>query len=84
MKDRIVQWGLTYLKVSRDFLYQKLGTPIHSVSGIRKANILVAVTNTLEAPNENEYQKQNIVIDEREIAIIDKTRIFIEEVNSEF
>ena len=80
LKRNIDVWGAENQKVGVDFIYQNLYKPIYSVSGIRKAQILVAVTDDLESPGDGEYEEANIEIDERQIAIVDRTRIAIEEV----
>jgi hypothetical protein len=79
MKDRIIDWSVKNLWIGRNLKYQKLLTPIHSVPGTGRAKVLITATGTIDTPDESEYAMQNIVVDEREIAIIDKTRIAIEE-----
>jgi len=79
IKNNTVTWGNEELGVGSDFIYQRLNKPIYKVSGIRSADIKVTVTNDLTAPDESEYLAQNIDISERQIAIIDTTRIIITE-----
>jgi len=80
LKNNIDVWGAENQKVGVDFIYQNLYRPIYSVPGIRRATILVAVSDDLAQPDESEYEETNVDVDERQIAIIDRTRINIEEV----
>jgi len=83
IKNSIISWAEGELDVNVDFIRQRLDTPIYSVKGIRDADIKIAVTSTLTAPSTEEYREQNIDISEREIAIVDTTRIFITEMINE-
>ncbi|MDR1902868.1 MAG: hypothetical protein LBQ88_11375, partial [Treponema sp.] len=79
IKDNIDNWGVTNQGVGIDFIYQKLNRPVYDVPGIGFADIKVAATNNLTPPAANDYVSQNIVINERQLALIDKTRIDIQE-----
>ena len=79
MKDNIVKWGLRNLRIGRAFKYQRLHDSIHAVSGILHARVEVTATDTLQPPEESTYAIQNIKMNERQIALIDKTRIKIDE-----
>jgi uncharacterized phage protein gp47/JayE len=79
IKDNIDAWGAKNQGVGIDFIYQKLNLPIYDVDGVGFADIKVAATDDLTPPEDEEYQSQNITITERQIALIDKTRIHIEE-----
>jgi uncharacterized phage protein gp47/JayE len=80
IKDNIDDWGVRNHGVGVDFVYQKLNLPIYAVPGVGFADITVAVTDDLTPPGDEEYQAQNITINERQIALIDKTRISIKEI----
>jgi uncharacterized phage protein gp47/JayE len=79
IKDNIDVWGAKNQGVGIDFVYQKLNLPIYAVPGVGFADIKAAATNDLTPPEDAAYQAQNIVLNERQIALIDKTRIIIEE-----
>jgi uncharacterized phage protein gp47/JayE len=79
LKDLIDNWGAANQGVGIDFIYQKLNRPIYDVPGIGLADIKVAVTDDLTSPTVDAYVSQNIVINERQIALVDKTRIDIQE-----
>lgn len=79
IKNNIDGWGVANLDVGIDLIFQRLLKPIYGVPGIGFAEIKVAATDNLTPPEENEYDAQNIEISERQIAIIDKTRIAITE-----
>ena len=80
IKDRIDEWGIKNQGVGVDLFFQKLNTPIYGVPGIGWADYLVAVTDDLNPPAQGEYAAGNVGINERQIAVIDKTRISIEEI----
>jgi len=79
IKNNIEKWGAENLEVGANFIYQKLNNPIYEVNGISLADIKVAITNNLTAPEEEDYAEQNLEINERQIALIDRTRIIITE-----
>jgi len=81
IKDKIVSWSKKNHGVGVDLIYQRLGIPIYSVSGIAKTKIEVARTTNLNPPEEEEYKSENIEIGEVEIAVFDRGRIFIEEIS---
>jgi uncharacterized phage protein gp47/JayE len=77
LKNKIDEWGAAEQEVGVDLIYQKINKPVYTVPGIGRADITVAVTDDLTPPDDNEYAAQNISIDERQIALIDKTRVTI-------
>jgi hypothetical protein len=79
IKDNIDAWGAANQGVGIDFIYQKLNRPVYDVPGIGFADIKVAVTNDLIPPILGAYASQNVVINERQIGLIDKVRIEIQE-----
>jgi uncharacterized phage protein gp47/JayE len=83
LKANIVAWGASNMGVGIDFIFQRLNKPIYDVPGIRFADIKVAVTSDLTPPIADDYAAQNIVMSERQIAIIDTTRIIITELLDE-
>jgi uncharacterized phage protein gp47/JayE len=79
LKDNIDNWGAANQGVGIDFIYQKLNRPVYDVPGIGFADIKGAVTDDLTPPAAGAYASQNVLINERQIALIDKTRIDIQE-----
>jgi uncharacterized phage protein gp47/JayE len=79
MKDNIDTWGADNQDVGIDFIFQKLTRPIYDVPGIGFADIKVAVTDDTTPPADNAYTATNITINERQIALVDKTRITVSE-----
>ena len=79
IKNNIVAWGAGNLDVGKDLIYQRLNKPIYDVAGIKLADITIAVTDELTPPDGNEFAAQNVEINERQIAIIDTSRIAIME-----
>jgi uncharacterized phage protein gp47/JayE len=79
IKKNIDAWGAANLEVGIDLIFQKLNKPIYSVPGISLADIKVAVTDDLTPPEEEDYAAQNLGINERQIALVDKTRVIIAE-----
>jgi uncharacterized phage protein gp47/JayE len=79
MKENIDAWGAKNQGVGIDFVFQKLNRPIYDVAGVGYAYIKVAATADLTPPEDAEYLAENIVINERQIALIDKSRVSIEE-----
>jgi uncharacterized phage protein gp47/JayE len=79
MKNNIDAWGANNQDVGVDFIFQKLTRPIYDVPGIGFADIKVAVTDDTIPPEEGDYSSTNITINERQIALVDKTRITVSE-----
>ena len=79
IKNNIDIWGAEEMGVGINLIYQRLNIPVYKVSGIGFAEIKIAVTEDLVQPDELAYTAQNVEISEREIALIDKTRVIIEE-----
>jgi uncharacterized phage protein gp47/JayE len=79
IKENIDAWGAENQDVGKDFVFQKLNRPIYDVPGVGFADIKVAATDNLTPPEDAAYQAENIILDERQIAVIDKSRISIEE-----
>jgi hypothetical protein len=52
---------------------------VYDVQGIAFAAIKVAVTVDLNPPVADAYRSENVVISEVEIAILDRTRIIVQE-----
>jgi len=80
IKEGIVSYMEDNQGVGVDFVYQKLNIPIYKISGIGYAEIRVVATTDLTPPADEDYQAQNIAVSERQIAMIDTTRIIIEEI----
>jgi hypothetical protein len=80
IQENITNWGQTAINVGVDFIYQKLFRPVYNVPGIGYADIKVAVTDDLTTPLEDAYVSDNITIEEVEIAVIDKSRIVVQEI----
>jgi len=80
VQDNIINWGHDAINVGVDLIYQKMYRPVYDVPGIGYADIKVAVTTDLTPPDKQEYKSQNIVIGEVEIAVLDKSRIFVQEI----
>jgi hypothetical protein len=79
IKDSIDTWGAANQDVGVDFIFQKLNRPIYDVPGIAFADIKIAVTDDPDPPEDDAYEAANVVITERQIALIDKTRISVGE-----
>jgi hypothetical protein len=79
IQENIISWSHTTLNVGVDLIYQKLFRPVYDVSGIGFAAIKVAVTTDLTPPATGDYQSENIQISEVEIAVLDRTRIIVQE-----
>jgi hypothetical protein len=80
VQENIIAWGDTALNVGVDLIYQKMFRPVYDVQGIGFADIKVVVTTDLTPPEEDVYESKNIEISEVEIAVLDKTRIIVEEI----
>jgi uncharacterized phage protein gp47/JayE len=79
VKDNIAIWGVTNIDVGVDFIFQRLNRPIYEVPGIGYADIKVASTTDLTPPDDEDYTAANIIVDKREIAVIDRSRIDVRE-----
>jgi uncharacterized phage protein gp47/JayE len=79
VQESIISWSETALNVGIDLIYQKMFRPVYDVQGIGFAAIKVAVTTDLTPPAEADYYSQNVEISEVEIAVLDKTRIAVQE-----
>jgi uncharacterized phage protein gp47/JayE len=79
VQENIIAWGQTALNVGIDLIYQKMFRPVYDVQGIGFADIRTAVTTDLTPPSEDGYQGKNVKIGEKEIAVLDKARISVQE-----
>jgi uncharacterized phage protein gp47/JayE len=79
IQENIISWSEGALNVGVDFIYQKLFRPVYDVSGIGFAAVKVAVTTDLTPPAAEDYQSENVPIIEIEIAVLDRTRISVQE-----
>jgi hypothetical protein len=79
IQNNIIAWNQNALNVGVDLIYQKMFRPVYDVQGIGFAAIKVAVTSDLTPPVANDYQSGNVEINEVEIAVLDKTRITVQE-----
>lgn len=79
IQDNIIAWGQAALNVGVDLIYQKMFRPVYDVRGIGFAAIKVAVTSDLTPPEDEDYLSKNIEINEVEIAVLDKARITVQE-----
>jgi uncharacterized phage protein gp47/JayE len=79
IQDNIIVWSQTALNVGVDLIYQKMFRPVYDVQGIGFAAIKAAATTNLNPPAAGDYHSENIIINEVEIAILDKNRITVQE-----
>jgi uncharacterized phage protein gp47/JayE len=79
IQNNIITWSQTALNVGVDLIYQKMFRPVYDVKGIGFAAIKVSVTSDLTPPAAEDYQSENVIINEVEIAVLDKTRITVQE-----
>jgi len=79
VKENIVFWGIENIDVGVDFIFQRLNRPIYDVPGIGFAVIKAASTTDLTPPDEEDYKAANIIVDKREIAVLDHSRIEVRE-----
>jgi len=79
IQDNIIDWGQKALNVGTDLIFQRIFKSVYGIEGIGYAVITVAVTDDLTPPASSEYQSQNIVIGETEIAVLDNSRISVQE-----
>jgi uncharacterized phage protein gp47/JayE len=82
IRENIITWGQAALDVGIDLIYQKMFRPVYDVPGIGFADIKAAVTTDLTPPSADEYRSENVGISEVEIAVLDRSRIFIEELGA--
>jgi uncharacterized phage protein gp47/JayE len=81
IKDNIIAWAIKNSEVGTDVFYQRFNIPIYQISGVGKAIIKIArTTDPSTPPLDDEYQEANIGIGEVQIAVFDRSRIFIEEI----
>jgi uncharacterized phage protein gp47/JayE len=79
IRENVIVWGHTALNVGTDLIYQKMFRPVYDVQGIGFAEIKVAVTTDLNPPSADDYRSENVAISEVEIAVLDRTRIIVQE-----
>lgn len=79
IKEALVQWGLDNCEIGIDVIYQKLFTPIYSVSGLASVVLKVASTLTTTPPADSEYVEANIMVGSTEIALFGLDRISVTE-----
>jgi uncharacterized phage protein gp47/JayE len=79
IQENIITWSNSTLNVGVDLIYQKMFRPVYDVQGIGFAVVKVAVTTDLTPPAAEDYQSENVEINEVEIAVLDKTRIIVRE-----
>jgi hypothetical protein len=79
IQENIIEWSHTALSVGVNLIYQKMFRPVYDVQGIGFAAIKVAVTTDLTPPAAEEYRSENVAIGEVEIAVLDRTRIIVQE-----
>jgi uncharacterized phage protein gp47/JayE len=79
IKDNIDEWGAANREVGIDLIYQKLNRPVYDVPGIGFTDIKAAVTDDLTPPDASAYASQNVTINDRQIGLIDKARIEVQE-----
>jgi len=79
IQNNIIAWGQNALGVGVDLIFQRMFRPVFDVSGIGFVDIKVAVTEDMTPPAAEDYKSENVEISEVEIAVIDKSRIFVSE-----
>jgi uncharacterized phage protein gp47/JayE len=79
IQDSIILWSQTALNSGVDFIYQKMFGPVYGVGGIGFVAIKVAISTDLTPPKEEDYQSINVEIRDNEIAVLDRTRIIVQE-----
>jgi uncharacterized phage protein gp47/JayE len=79
IQDNIISWSQGALNVGIDLIYQKMFRPVYDVQGIGFASIKVAVTTDLNPPEPEDYRGVNVEINEVEIAVLEKNRITVQE-----
>jgi uncharacterized phage protein gp47/JayE len=81
IQENIISWSRTALNVGVDLIYQKMFRPVYDVQGIGFTIIKVAVTTGLTPPAAEDYQSENVEISEVEMAVLDKARIIVQELD---
>jgi hypothetical protein len=79
IQDNIIEWSHIALNVGVDLIFQKMFRPVYDVQGIGFTEIKVAATTGLNPPAAEDYRSENVQISEVEIAVLDKTRIIVQE-----
>lgn len=77
IKNNIVEWAGENLSIGIDLIFQKLFTPIYKVNGLKDIEIKLAVTDNLTPPAVSDYVTSDITIGERELALVDISRIAV-------
>jgi len=79
IQNNILAWSQNALGVGVDLIFQRMFRPVYDVQGIGFADIKVAVTDDFTPPAPEEYVSENVEIGEVEIAVLDRTRITVQE-----
>jgi uncharacterized phage protein gp47/JayE len=79
IQENIIAWSRSALNVGADLIYQKMFRPVYDAPGIGFAAIKVAVTTDLTPPATEDYHGENVPVGEVEIAVMDRTRIVVQE-----
>jgi uncharacterized phage protein gp47/JayE len=82
VQDNILSWGRAAIDVGVNLIYQKIYRPVYDVQGISFADIKVAASADLTPPETDEYKHENVEITEVEIAVLDKSRIIVQELET--
>lgn len=77
IKNNIVDWAENNLEIGIDLIFQKLFTPIYKVNGLKDVVIKIAVTDNLIEPSAGDYAVGDVTIGERELALVDASRIAV-------
>lgn len=77
IKNNIVNWAENNLEIGIDLIFQKLFTPIYKVNGLKDVVIKIAVTDDLIEPSAVDYAVGDVTIGERELALVDASRIAV-------
>jgi len=76
----IEEWATTGISVGQDFIFQHLYRPVYSIAGVAYVDITCTWTTALlPAPPLTQYEARNITVAAREIPLVDRTRIILEE-----
>jgi len=81
IQGNIIEWGQGALGVGVDLIFQRMFRPVYDVPGIGFADIQVAVTDDLTPPQAGDYASGNVEISEVEIAVLDSSRINVQELS---
>jgi hypothetical protein len=79
IQENIILWSQTALGVDVDLICQKMFRPVYDAPGTGFAAIKVAAATDLTPPAIEIYQSENIQIGEVEMAVLDRTRIAVQE-----